>query len=516
MQTSSTKKITSRISAALVLSALALPAFADKSTDTLVWARDIEAIITDPYYDNTQITVTIQDEVCDNLLARNPETRDYEPNLATSYDWVDDVTLNVKLREGVTFHGGEPFTAEDVKYTLEHISGPESGVTQRTYVNWIEGVEIVGPYEVNIKAKEPTPVATEYLSTVLHMVPNGHYAEAPERDGQKEYGSVPLNCTGPYRIANIDPGRSVEFTANENYFDGPKPKPTIQNVTYQTITDRDAQIIELLGGNLNWIANIGKDNTAQLAAYDSVETQEAPILRFTFLLFNSAGKGGGTNPFQDQKVRAAVAHAINKQGIAQGLIGERADPVNSVCHPLQVGCSTDVTTYDYDPDKARALLAEAGFPDGFSADLYTAVPREFNEAVVNDLRAVGIQLNIRQMQYSAFRPVARSGEAKITFNTWGSNRINDASASTSHFFNHSDDDLTLDPKLHELLQKANSTINTEERNAAFQEALGIIADNVYAVPVTTMSVYNASTSDLEISPYFDDLPRFYRAKWKEE
>lgn len=489
-------------------------AYADKASDTINWARDIEAITTDPYYENTQLTVIIQDEVCDNLLARNPETREYEPNLATSYEWVDDVTLSMKLRENVVFHAGQPFSAEDVKYTLEHVASPDSGVTQRTFVDWIESVEVVGPHEVIIKAKRPTPVATEYLSTVLHMLPKGHYDDAPERDGRKEYGSVPLNCTGPYKIANLDPGRSIEFEANENYFGGPKPKPTISKVVYKTMIDRDAQMIELLGGGLDWMANVGRDNAQQLAAEEVVAVREAPILRFTFLLFNSSGKGGGSNPFQDIRVRKAVAHAINKEGTAKGLVGEQSEPVASVCHPIQVGCTTDVTVYDYDPEKAKALLAEAGHPDGFSIDLYTAVPRELNEAVVNDLRAVGINLNIRMMQYSAFRPVARSGEAKITYNTWGSNRINDASASTSHFFNHSDDDLSLDPKLQQYLTKADSTVDRQARDEAFASALKLIADQVYAVPVITLSNYNASSKDLEIDPYFDDLPRFYRAKWK--
>ena len=147
------------IAALAAMSAWPITVEAGKANDTLVWGRDTEVAQGDVYYAVTGSNLQINEMVCDGLLYRNTDTGGYEPLLAKAYKWVDDTTMEFELRNDVVFHDGKKFSAEDVKYTLDHVTAKDSGVIARNNVDWIKGTEIVAPDKVRILLKTPLPMA---------------------------------------------------------------------------------------------------------------------------------------------------------------------------------------------------------------------------------------------------------------------------------------------------------------------------------------------------------------------
>jgi peptide/nickel transport system substrate-binding protein len=506
-------KVGSLLCASLLLGLASTTVHASKATGVLEWAMEQEVPIADPYYAQSRAVVILTDEVCDSPLHRNLKTGEYEPHLATSYKWVDDVTLEMEFRKDVVFHSGKPFSAKDVKYTFDHILAPDSGVITASNFNFVKSVEMLEPYKARFHLHKPFPMALEYLSNATPILPAGHYDNAPVQQGRKAYGSVPLDCTGPYKLVSVKPGQSMDLEANKNYFGGGKGKPSIEKLHFRTIIDPDAQLVQLLGGELDWIWDLRLERANELKAMKQVQVVSSPIQRFSFMNMDASGKFA-KNPFQDIKVRQAVNHAINRESIAKNLISGGSEALSAACHPNQFGCFTDVHNYEYDPQKARKLLAEAGFPDGFTTDMYAYREKELAEAIINDLRKVGIKANLRFMQYNALRPLLRSGEAAFAYLSWGSFGLADASASTSYFFGGGPDDLSRDPEVQALLKTADTSVDPNVRKDSYKKALELIADRAYWAPLFTLVRYYAFSKDLDSKAYFDDLPRFYAAKWK--
>jgi peptide/nickel transport system substrate-binding protein len=464
-------------------------ALAGKSDDNLIWATDREVDVAVSHYNNVRETVIIRQNVWDTLLYRNPETFEYEPLLATSYEWIDDLTLEFTLREGVKFHNGAPFSADDVVGTLNHIVHPDSGILTRTNVDWIDRAEKIDDFTVRIHTKHPFPPALEFLANPLAILPGDIWETAKVGAGGKpDFATVEPIGTGPYKIVRVVPGEGVWMEKNPDYFDGPKPAAQIGKLTFRTIPDKQAQVAELLTGGVDWIWDVPKDQAERLGQTGRVQVVNAPTMRVAYIGMDRTGRSGDT-PFTDIRVRQAVAHAIDRETIARELDGPASEVVHAPCYPSQVGCTMEVPRYEYDPDKARALLAEAGYPNGFETTLYGYRERHFTEAVMGYLAEVGIQSNLQWLQYRALRGLVWEDKTPFYHMTWGSGSINDISAFTSLFFGGGRDDYCRDEKVIEHIKKGDSTIDPAERNKAYHVALERIMEEVCWVPMFAYGKY---------------------------
>lgn len=494
-------------------------AHAGKDTDTFTWATSTEIDTPDLYYGNQREALITTYAQCDSLVHRDPMTNEYVPLLATSWEWIDDVTLELKLREGVKFHDGTDFDAEDVAYTLNHVAAPDSGMKVRVIIEWIDTVEVVDPHTVRIHADAPTPAALEYLTGTAPMFPSGHYDNAPEVPGadgatRRDWGAVLPVCTGPYILTDYQPGQSVTLEKNENYFDGsPKGKPSIGKIVYKTIKDPETQIAELMTGGVDWIWGVPPENADLLREMENLTVVSAPTMRMSFLSLDAAGRTGET-PLRDVRVRQAIAHAIDRESLSKNLVGEGSAVQRSMCVPVQFGCETDVTQYAYDPEKAKALLAEAGYPDGFEIPFYAYRDRPYSEAVLNYLRAVGIDADLQFLQWRALRPLIVDDKAALAHLTLGSNGMLDVSASTSYYFKFSSDDYARDAEVRDWLDKADTNSDPEVRKAFYSKALKKIADQAYYIPLFVYGRTYAFNKELDYPVTPDEMAHFYLAKWK--
>lgn len=496
--------------ACTMLAFAANAASAQKQANTLRWASDAAITTVDPYYNALREAVIINAQlVWDTLIYRNPDTGKYEPLLAKSWKWLDDSTLEFDLRDDVLFHDGRPFTSEDAVYTFNYMADATNKINVQSNVNFIKGAEALGPYKIKVMLKKAFPPALEYIAMVHAMLPKDFYGP-----GGVAGGNGRLVGTGPYKITRFVPADRVELELTGKYFAGsPKGQPTLQRMQYRVIPDSSTQIATLLSGSVDWIWYVPKDQAAPIAKQTGIKVLSAETMRISKLAYNLRDMPGG-NPLKDIRVRQAIAHAIDRDLIVKEIIGEGATVLKTPCFRTQFGCGTEVVQFPYDPDKAKKLLAEAGYPQGFTLEVVAYRSREWTEAITGFLNAVGIKTNITQQQYASVVERVAKNQAHIFIGDWGSYSVNDVSALYNAFFSLNQDDMVHDDEVAKALVDASSTVDEAVRKAKYDFVSKRVAERLYWFPLWANPVTYAYRSDLDFKAYPDENPRFFWTKWK--
>lgn len=500
------------LGAAIALSlCLAAPSWAGKANDILVYASDSEVENISPYHNNLREGVVLSHLAWDTLIYRDPRTGDYKPQLATQWEWESPTALRLQLREGVTFHNGDPFSADDVVYTFNVVTGPEAKIITRQNTGWIERVEKISDTEVRIVLKEPFPAALEYLAGPTPIYP----AKYVENVGLEGFSKAPIG-TGPYRITTVTPGQGVSMERFDDYFKASaKGQPAIGKLVFKVIRDPEARSAQLMTGEVDWIWRVPADQAEAMATMPQLQVISDETMRVGFLTLNNQGESPNSAPLKDVRVRQAINHAINREAIAASLVRGGSQVVHAPCFRTQFGCETaGVTQYAYDPAKAKALLAEAGYPEGFDTDLWAYREREYAEAMIGDLRKVGIRARLHFVQYPAMRAEAASGRAAMTFQAWGSFSVADASAFVGNYFTGGADDTAKDAQVIEWVQAGNTASDPEERKKNYAAALNRISAEAMWAPLFSYSVNYAFSPELQFEAFPDELPRFFLSRWK--
>jgi peptide/nickel transport system substrate-binding protein len=496
-------------SAALVALA-ASGAHAGKRDDTLniAWYTQIENY--DQYFNTVREGIVFAREVWDTLVDRDPVSGEYKPLLATSFRWADPLTLEFELRDGVVFHDGAPFGADDVVFTLNWVSDPGNKVLTQENVSWIKSAEKTGPLSVRLHLKAPFPAALEYLAGTLPIYPHAYYA----RVGPQGMSRNPIG-TCPYKAVAVEPGKAFTLVRNDGYFaNGPKGRPIIGKIVQRSIAEVPTQVAELITGSIDWIWQVPADQAEKLGQMPGFTVKSSETMRIGYIGFDAAGRAGDT-PVKNLMVRQAIAHAVDRAAMVKNLVRGESRVVDAACFRTQVGCTDEgVPRYAYDPALAKKLLADAGYPDGFDIDIYAYRERPWAEAIIGYLRAVGIRAKLNYLQYAALRDKNWAGTTPLMYMTWGSNSVNDVSAILGNFFKGSPDDFARDAALRTWIETGDTSIDLDVRQANYKKALQRIGEQVYWLPMFSYVANYAFASDLDFIPDADEVPRFYRATWK--
>ncbi len=500
----------SLLGAVAALGLLAGPAAAQKSADTLrvVWWDQIPDV--DPYYNELRAGLVTHTQAFDGLLYRDPETFQVKGALATGWKIIDETTIELALRKGVTFHDGSPFSADDVVYTFNGILNDKLVSVPSNY-SWMAGAEKVDDYTVRVKLKQVFPAATEYLAMVMPIWPKA----TRERLGHDGYSKQPIGA-GPYKITRVDGSSQIEMERYDGYYaDSPKGKANIRRLVIHEVADVNTATNELLGNKADWTWNFIPDNFENISRMPALQAVRAETMRVNFLAMDAAGRTGADSPLAKVKVRQAIAHAIDRKTIADKLIMGGARVPDTTCFPTQFGCDATVAAhYAYDPAKAKALLAEAGYPNGFDTEIVSYFIPQVEGAVQNYLKAVGINAKISHLQVSAALRRSIDGTAPMALTNWGSYSINDASAILPYFFGGTSTDQTRDPEITSLVKQGGANTDPAARKLAYSAAIKRISENADMLPLYTSVTTYGFSKQLDFKPYPDELPRFYLAKWK--
>jgi peptide/nickel transport system substrate-binding protein len=492
----------------LAAATAAMPAQAQKAKDELrvIWRNVVPNV--DPYFNGLRDGVVFAHHVWDHLIERDPDTFEYKPGLATEWKWVDDVTLDLTLRQGVTFHDGSPFGAEDVVHTLNYVANPANKALYQRNTNWIKNAEQVDGHKVRIHLQRPFPPALEFISLPLFIFSRNY--KGPEEQNRHPVG------TGPYRVAAIEQGKEYRFERFADHYAGsPKGKAKIGKVQVRIITDPATEMAELLAGRADLLWYVDADQLPNIARQRGLKTLSAETMRIGYLTLDAAGRTGAGNPLTKQKVRQAILHAIDRKSFVENLVQGEARVIHAPCFPTQLGCDdSSAPKYDYDPKKARQLLAEAGYPNGFKTELMAFRSRTWTEALQQDLKAVGIDAEVQMLPVATLIQRFQKGETPIFQGDWGSFSINDASAIISTFFKGSEDDYARDEQVKAWLDIADNSNDAAARKENYKKAVNRIMEQAYWVPLNTFVTNYAFNADLDFRAYKDEIPRYWVYSWK--
>ena len=485
------------------------PALAQKSADTLRITTRSAIPNVDPYYNQLREGIILAHHAWDYLLYRDPETFRIKPLLAESFKWVDDTTLEFALRPNVTFHNGDKFSADDVVYTIntviqdKHVSVPSN-------FRYLAGAEKIDDLHVRVKLARIFPAALEYIAMTLPIWPKAYR----ERVGEDEYAKHPIGA-GPYKITKVDGTTEIDLERYDGYYaDSPKGKPAINYVVIHEVADASTEMAELLGGRADWIWKFSPDQFDAVARMPNLQTMRSESMRISYLGPDAAGRTG-PNPLTNEKVRQALIMAIDRPTMAKQLVQGDSRALDAPCYPTQFGCdATAAVHYPYDPVKAKALLAEAGYPNGFDTEIVTYELSQWAGAIQAYLKAVGINAKVTNLQVGAQIQRVQEGKAPIDEGNWGSYSINDVSAILPQYFTFGPADQTRDPEVKRLVEAGGSTTDTDQRRKYYSEAIQLITSKAYWVPMFTQTITYGLSKQLNFKPFPDELPRFYLSSWK--
>ncbi|WP_238492595.1 ABC transporter substrate-binding protein [Desulfotruncus alcoholivorax] len=343
-------------------------------------------------------------EIFNTLVEFKDESTELEPGLATSWDISEDGLEYVfHLRQGVKFHDGTPFNADAVKFSIDRQIDPKHPFHDTgTYpyadftFGMVKSVDVVDEATVKITLKEKFApfLANMAMPAACIVSPT-----AVEKYG-KDFTKNPVG-TGPYKFVSWNPGVEVIVEANPDYW-GEKAK--IQKIVYKPIIEDQARLTELESGNVDFIVNIPPDDLARLKADGNYAIVEQPGMHVWYTAMNCQKP-----PFNNVKVRQAVNYAINKESIVKNILKDTGVPAVGPLPPVIWSQTSDVPKYDYNPEKARQLLAEAGYPNGFDVTYWVPEsgsgmqqPVAMATAIQSDLAKVGINVKIQTLEWTSY------------------------------------------------------------------------------------------------------------------
>jgi peptide/nickel transport system substrate-binding protein len=383
----------------VVVTATPAPAGMEEPSGQIIIAQVADINALDPKYLKGRETQNALRLVFDSLYHRDNNMQ-IIPWLATSYENPDELTWRFKLREGVKFHNGNDFKANDVKFTVERLLEDDSQFSTR---NFVDRVEVVDDYTVDIITQEP--YAAFMTRVVLwHMTDEEYFNEV----GAEGFSSASVG-TGPFKFVEWIKDEQLVFEANTDYWGG---APKIKTVVFKPIPETATRIAALETGDVDLIAAVSPDYIDQ--APEGIEVVTVPGTRAFYM-----GMNVNVEPFDDVRVRQAMNYAVDVQAIIDSILNGLARKIDNPLLPEAFGYAA-TPIYNYDPEKAKALLAEAGYPDGFEIEIDTQPPlKEIAEALAGQLSEVEITAKVNVMEKAALVAKYEPGFSQAFVTSWG-------------------------------------------------------------------------------------------------
>jgi peptide/nickel transport system substrate-binding protein len=481
----------------LLVSALAAPAVgaADLS---IALGGDVTSM--DPHFHNLTPNNNIGAHVFDTLVMKEPGGR-IKPGLAESWRAVDDTTWEFTLRKGVRFHDGSIFTAADVIFSLDRIPNvPNSPSPFTTYTKQVTEKIVVDPWTLRLKSAAPYPQMPNDMSTVL-IVSSKSAAHATTDDFNTGKAAV---GTGPFKFVRWQKGDRIDLARNDDYWG---PKAPWDRVTFRIITSDPTRVASLLAGEVRAIENVPTTDLAKLAGNKDLAIYRTVSVRLMYLHLDTArdrtpfatdkaGKPLEKNPLRDLRVRRAMSKAINRPALVERIMEGAAVATGQLMPESFFGFTPMLKPEPYDPEGARKLLAEAGYPDGFGLTLHAPNNRYVNDeqiaqAIAQLLARVGIQTRVDAMPSAVYFSRGSKLEFSFMLVGWGAETMEASSPLKALLatFNAAKGMGTANrgrysnPKLDAVLDQALATVDDPKRERLLQQATEIGVGDLGIIPL---------------------------------
>ncbi|ENQ5772103.1 ABC transporter substrate-binding protein [Vibrio fluvialis] len=442
----------------------------------------------------------------DGLTYRGPDLQ-LKPGLATSWEQLDDgKRIRFHLRENVTFHNGEPFNAQAVKFTFDRLLGDEGKKgPQRSNYTAIDHVEIIDDYTVDFYLNAPDPVLLTKLAGYGAMIVPPKYIQ---EHGDAYFNTHPVG-TGPFKVKAYSPKVSIELEPYAGFW-GNAPK--LSQLTYRFISEPSTAVAELQSGRVDLVIPptipIGMIPTINANPKLDVVTTQSPTVYA--LRFNS--KSGIT---KDERVRKALIYGVDRQAIIDSILGGQAEPIASFQSAISFGNDTAMKPLPYDPNKAMQLLKEAGVKPGTKIQLdirgNDATFNEVTQAVASYLQIIGLNAIIKPYETNVLlNDIIPSGKTGAMFQqSWGGWTLD--YDNTAYFMYHTGEKWNpydSDPELDKLLESQRSIIDQPKRETILKSIANYTADRALEMPLYSLNaIFGVSKRVKNFTPVPDSRLR---------
>ena len=462
---------------------------------SIVLAIDSEPTTLDPQITQDGGMRRVMENVYERLIEHNLDDPSIlEPRLAAELPTlVNDLTWEVKIRQGVTFHNGEPFDAAAAKFAIDRELDPDFASELLGQIDTITGVEVVDDYTLHITTGGPDPILPARLYMIQMVAPDF-----------TQNGDIAKDAvgTGPYEMVEWTPGQHFDLVRNENYWG---PEPQVDNVRFVFIPESQGRVAALQAGDVHMATNINPEAANDVPQLITREGLEYPYLRMK----NYEG------PLQSKELRLAIAHSLNIDDYIEFIYLNQAARVN--CQPLGSGVfgyNPDLQDYPYDPDRARELVAESGYA-GEEVSLVAPTGRwlkfeEMAQAVVSDMEAVGINVDFQLVAFDpwlqAFLVPFGEGQEEILMSST-SNEIQDADRLSSLIGSGARVSSYDNDELEAAMNEGRTTLDLDLRRERYQDILAANCEDVGILPILTFLDIYGGSDNLEWTPRYDGTAR---------
>ena len=489
-----------RILRAAIVVVAALAATAAGAKDVAI---GLQAAITsmDPHYHNLSPNNSLLQHVFEALILRDPQGK-LMPGLATSWRPIDNLTWEFKLRQNVKFHDGSPFTADDVVFTLKRVPNvPNSPSSFATFTKPIVDIKVIDPYTIQFKTAEPhVLLPSDMASVAIVSKKNGEGATTADyNSGKAAIG------TGPYEFVEYVPNSRIVLKANPGYWGGKQPWDT---VTFKILSNSAARVAALLSGDVQMIETVPTSDIANLSHDKRFHLASTVTNRVIYVHLNQSTEGpppfvtakdGSAlqkNPFRDSRVRKALSIAINRDAIDQRIMEGMAVPASQMLPDGFPGTSKNLKPPKYDPDAARKLLAEAGYPNGFALTIFGPNNRYINDAKIAQAIAqfysrIGVDAKVETMPSGVYFTKATKLEFGYMLLGWGTESMEQGSGLRSLLATHdpahgmgvNNRGRYSNPEFDKVLTEALETMDDAKRYAMIAHAAEIVFNDTGLIPI---------------------------------
>jgi peptide/nickel transport system substrate-binding protein len=485
----------------------------------------------DPHFLYLGTNVAFSKHLFGRLVDRDANSRKF-PDLAVSWKPLDDTTWEFKLRQGVRFHDGSAFTAEDVVFSIERIPNvPNNPASYHSNTRSIVGMEIVDPHTLIVKTDKPNPVLPAQIHNVAIVskkVAEGA-STADFTSGKAAIG------TGPFKFVQFIPGDRWVLERNEDYWG---EKPVWDRVTFRMISNDAARVAALLGGDVDMIDFVPPTEVPHLEKNKNITVFKRPSDRVIFLVCDNirdsspfvTGKDGkplDKNPLKDVRVRRAISKAINREAICSRVMEGLAAPASQLIPEGWFSYNPEIEVERYEPESARKLLAEAGYPDGFGLTIHGPNDRYVNDAkvcqaVAQMLARIGLDMKVETMPKTVYFPRMAPPENEFSFFLlgWGNSTTGEATHGLMAVFHSyakgkgagSYNGGYSNPEFDRVAEEAVRIVDEVKREKALQQAMAVLLNDQGMVPLHTQFTIAATRKGLVYVPRADEGTLAYNLK----
>jgi peptide/nickel transport system substrate-binding protein len=498
------------VSLFLAAASLTPPPTVAASSDVLVYGHEDKIATFDHYKTSSNISWIIGFLMWDTLVEMDPKTNKIVPSAAESWSLINDTTWEFILRPGIKFHNGNPLNAEAVRFTIEDaIIAPPRNSTRTTHFKWVKKVEVVDDLRFRIITEGPYPLVLERLYNMFIYDPISAKEKGFDHLAENPMGS------GPYKLVKWERGSELVVARNPEYWK--KEVGKIQTIRIRTIPEPSTRLAELISGGIHLTTGLPGDMLENLEKAKNAEPMVTDVCTVNFWQFDSMGRAAQT-PLMDKRIRRAIWHAIDRETIVKSMLPGMARVIDSSVSPMMFGFDPNMKGYEYNPDKAKALLKEAGYEKGFSIDLWQYLNHQNhpNQAAMGYLEKVGIKVTLKDYTGNIGQMVTLRNTGKITGigNFEWFTGILDAEAILSAWFAKSPMDYSNDEELDKLVNEARTSLDPEKRKALYSKVQAKVLDEAYWMPIYAMKMLSGKAKNLQVDMMAGQTPWLKMADWK--